>query len=155
MKKTLFIISTLAATLCACGGTKKNSVVSTADESKVEQVTDTCNSEQDIAVIQTFYEKCVFCSSSPDDQYASEHVTANMMDKLCKANPYDGGGMAYFVLRTELQDGDGPSQVTAVEPIQQGWYKVSFVDMGQAGVMEIKMENGKLADYREVQEVGA
>jgi|GEM_PF-5457480 len=61
MKKTLFIISTLVATLCACGGTKKNSVVSTADESKVEQVTDTCNTEQDIAVIQTFYEKCV-CS---------------------------------------------------------------------------------------------
>lgn len=148
MKKTFFILSTLTATLCACGGTEKPSAVSTAEAPTIEQVADTNHAEQDIAVIQTFYEKCVLCLSSPDDQYASEHVTAEMKAKLCAANPYDGGGMAYFELRTGMQDGDGPSEVTAIEPMQQGWYKVSFVDMGHVGSMEIKMENGKLADYK-------
>ena len=105
--------------------------------------------EADMALIRTFYKKCVLHMDDGYEQYGASHMTPAMNRKLIALNEYDGADYpAYWELRTGCQDGDGPSKITSIVPLGDGWYKVSYLDMGNKGSTKIKMEDGKLADFK-------
>lgn len=92
-----------------------------------------------------------------DNTNASNWGTPKFTNKLKKAYEaeYDcemHDCYAAFDLRTGAQDGSGTSGVTSVTPRKDGWYRVSYRDMGWKGVTDVKVVsvNGipKLDDYK-------
>lgn len=102
-------------------------------------------STADIALLQQFYEKCVFGSASP-----KKYCTSKCLKRLAAANEYDAGGYAVWEFRTDNQDGSGASMVTDVQPDDDGWYTVSYKDMGHKGITKVLVEDGKIADYKRI-----
>ena len=87
----------------------------------------------------------MFGTSSP-----KKYCTAQCLKKLAAANEYDDGGYAVWKFRTEVQDGDGPSKVTDVKPEDDGWYIVSYRDMGVKGATKVLVVDGKIDNYKRV-----
>lgn len=57
--------------------------------------------------------------------------------------------MPFWELRSGAQD--GPSNVSKVTDITaegDGWYNVSFLDMGNKGSKSLKIEGDKIVDYK-------
>lgn len=115
----------------------------TVEEALVEEESNT--EAADIEMLKQFYKKCVFGTSSP-----KKYCTQKCLNKLAAANEYDDGGYAVWKFRTENQDGDGPSKVTDVQPAGDGWYTVSYRDMGARGVTKVLVVDGKIDDYKRV-----
>ena len=62
--------------------------------------------------------------------------------------------MPFYALRTEMQDSnpdtDGSSKICDIELGRDGWYIVSYSDMGWTGKTRIKITNGKIDDYQRI-----
>ncbi len=107
-------------------------------------------------VINTVYEKFVFgIDSNGGDLTPETYFTANALKKLQEDYDFDcedGPCYAYYALRTEMQDSnpesDGASRIYSVEPVGDGWYTVSYSDMGWPGKTRIKIVDGKIDDYQ-------
>lgn len=98
------------------------------------------------AIIREFYEKGVFAC---DTDYIIAHATPELIDKLRAANDYDDGGIAFWVLRSEAQDGDTDVQeVTGISLHGEDWYQVDINDMGNRVSVWVKVYDGKIADYQ-------
>lgn len=115
------------------------------DSTVVEEATVEDTSAADIEMLKQFYKKCVFGTSSP-----KSFCTAACLKKLAAANEYDDGGYATWEFRTMAQDGDGPSKVTDVQPDGDGWYTVSYLDMGAKGVTKVLVVDGKIDNYKRI-----
>lgn len=67
---------------------------------------------------------------------------------------YDGPCYAYYTLRTEAQDSnpktDDISQICDIETAEDGWYIVSYLDMGWSGKTRVKIVDGKIDDYERI-----
>lgn len=157
------------AGMMACSGNKSQQGADTDSSAPeaVEAVTDTPavadtepaaeeapaeeenTNEADIQLIKDFYKKCVF-GGSISKSAIQKYCTSSCMKKLAAANEYDDGGYAVWKFRTEGQDGDGPSKVNNVEPQGDGWYRVSYSDMGAKGVTDVQIVDGKINNYRRV-----
>lgn len=87
-------------------------------------------------------------SESKIKAFEKKYMSSAMIRKLKTANPYDDESVFYADLRTELQDGDGDSKLLSITPLSGGWYKVKYLDMGERGETDIKIENDKITDYR-------
>lgn len=102
-------------------------------------------------LIRTVYKKYVFdySESSP-----KKYFTAKALKKLKAAFDYDcdeGDCYGFWDLRTGAQDGPSDvSKVTSIEPEEDGWYRVSYKDMGLSGVTRIKIVDGKIDDYKRI-----
>lgn len=119
-----------------------------AEEVEEVAVVDHSANEQ---LIRTVYEKYVFgwSESSP-----RPYFTNNALRKLKAAYDYDcenGECYEYAELRTNAQDGPSDvSKVTSIEPEEDGWYVVSYKDMGNSGVTRVKIVDGKIDDYKRI-----
>ncbi len=101
--------------------------------------------EADIAVINKVYTYVFTWNESAIKQLLSPAVISRMK----AANEYDDGSMNLRVLTTDNQD--GPSDVSKVNNVVaegDGWYKVSFTEMGTKGTKRVKVADGKIADYK-------
>ncbi len=102
--------------------------------------------KSDVEIITDFY-KAVLGETEMTDELLKESLSPNLLDALWEAdykNTY-----SWWNFRTGYQD--GPSQessLESIEPMGEGWYQVTYSDMGIHGMTDVKMEGGKIADYR-------
>ncbi|MDE7443446.1 MAG: hypothetical protein K2M65_04725 [Muribaculaceae bacterium] len=108
-------------------------------------------------MIKTVYTKFVFAIESVNTD-PEIYFTNNALKKLQNDYKYDfdkGACYAYYALRTMNQDSnpnsDGVSQIYGIEPIDEGWYIVTYVDMGWIGKTRIRIIDGKIDDYERLE----
>ena len=132
------------------GQSEQNAAVS---ESAVEEASDATPSEY-LDLINTVYDKFVFATDSTGEVNPEDYFTAAALQKLQDDYEFDcedGPCYAYYALRTAEQDSkpgtDGQSKVYSIVPSDDGWYIVSYSDMGWSGMTRIKFADGKIDDY--------
>lgn len=158
MKAKILVLTLICLGMTSCGSQSQKSENDTSadsaevvmdqsdtDSAVVKEAAVEDTSAADIEMLKQFYKKCVFGTSSPKSFCAQ-----NCLKKLVAANEYDDGGYATWEFRTGAQDGDGPSEVTDVQPDGDGWYTVSYIDMGAKGVTKVLVVDGKIYDYKRV-----
>lgn len=141
MKK---IISLLLVTMCvlgtmvvACGN--KQQAQEAEDVQGIQGVQEAENNTamldaKAIENIQVFYKMYVFGHEEATDAVIDRYCTKNLAKKLADDYEYDGGGYAVWDFRSGYQDGDSDvEEVTKVEALGEGRYKVSYNDMGHMG----------------------
>ena len=119
--------------------TKVDSLASTVEAPQ----TTTAEEEKLVTVFLTdLYEKYVLdiIPGSHDFIKIESHFSPKILKKMRKEFEYDGGGYAVWIFRTGVQDGPSESQLRSITPEGDGWYKVSFSDMGYKGSCRFKAE---------------
>ena len=102
--------------------------------------------KKDIQIITDFY-NAVLSNSPMTDELLESTLSDNLLNSLWEADYPDT--YSFWNFRTGFQDGPSPdSSIQGIEPLGDGWYQVSYLDMGTPGVTEVKLENGKITDYR-------
>ncbi len=113
----------------------------------------------DADLIKSVYRKFVFAIDSDgcDIGNPEKYFTAKALKKLQDDYMFDcdeGPCYAYYALRTEAQDSKpdstGASQITGIEPTGDGWYIVSYLDMGWPGKTRLRVVDGKIDDYERI-----
>lgn len=108
------------------------------------------NTEADVVTefLKGFYAHYVFGNESME-RIAKDVCTPRLLDYLKKQYDYDcpdGPCYAMWCFRTGMQDGPSDvSKVTSVKAENDGWFKVSYLDMGNRGTTRIRfiMMKGK------------
>ena len=91
-------------------------------------------------IIREFYKNYVFGKKETTDEVINKYCTKKLAKKLAADYDYDDGGYAIWEFRSDNQDGDSDVQeVTNVEAMGNGVYKVSFNDMGTKGSCRISV----------------
>ncbi len=155
MKKLLFIAA--AAIAVSCGNKQQaqqpesDSTIVATDSVVVEEASPTNNAAeidaQAIEMIQEFYKNYVFGDKEATDDVINKYCTKKLAKKLADDYEYEGGGYAVWDFRSGAQDGDSDVQdVSGVEPLGDGKYKVNYNDMGTKGTCTITVvvENDKI-----------
>lgn len=162
IKKMINVCCALSfAVLASCGASsdKKAADADSVPEAEpVEAVAEnTQNTAADNDLINTVYDRFVFAIDATGDMTPENYFTANALKKLQGEYEYDcdeGDCYAFYALRTTEQDSkpgaDGSSSITGIEPDGEGWYVVSYSDMGWPGKTRIKIVDGKIDDYQRV-----
>ena len=143
MKKLLVITAALIAVSC---GNKQPLEQSESDSATVatdsiiqdEVVKDDSNiiNEKAIGLIQEFYKEYVFGTQAVTDAVINKYCTEKLARKLKDDYDFDDGGYAIWDFRSEAGDGDSDVQeLTDVEPLGDGKYKVFYNDMGNKGTL--------------------
>lgn len=108
----------------------------------------------DTDLISHVYDKFVFAIYSDGNDYPEDYFTINALKKLEANYEFDCEGgpcYAFYELRTNRQDSrpgtEGESVILSMEPCGDGWYSVSYSDMGWHGMTRIKIVDGKIDDY--------
>lgn len=144
--KKLFIIA-VAAIAVSCGNKQQSlksecdSLITTAD-SQIEEATPKNNAEdidaKAIEKIQEFYKNYVFGREEATDEVITKYCTKKLAKKLVDDYEYEEGGYAIWDFRSDAQDGPSDVQeVTAIESLGDGVYKVKYNDMGNKGSCKI------------------
>ena len=122
MKKIMAILSA-AVLLAACG-----------------------ESKNDTQIITDFF-NAVLVKTEMTEDLLKNTLSENILESLWEADYMDT--YSYWVFRTGFQDGpSSESSIESIEPLGDGWYQVSYLDMGMPGVTEVKLEDGKITDFR-------
>ena len=105
--------------------------------------------KKDIALVNDFYEH-VLSIKPMTDKYLEKTLSEEVLNSLWEVD-YDAT-YSYWRFRTGLQDGpSSESSVESIEPLGDGWYRVTYSDMGNPGVTDVQVENGRIGAYRLVQ----
>lgn len=146
---TLLLVGTIS-----CGAsTNERTTESIAEQSSdIEETIE--ESSKCINLINTVYDKFVFVIDSDNDVIPETYFTSNALKMLQEDYEFDcdeGPCYAYYALRTEAQDSkpgsDETSRIYSIDPAGDGWYIVSFSDMGWPGKTRIKVVDGKIDSY--------
>ncbi len=121
--KRITAILAAATLLVACGGKKS-----------------------DIDTISAFYQ-AVLGQATMSDGLLKQTLSDDLLATLWEADYSDT--YSFWNFRTGFQDGPSrDSQLEEIKPLGDGWYQVTYSDMGTPGVTDVKLENGKIIDYR-------
>lgn len=102
--------------------------------------------KKDIALVSDFYEH-VLGNKPMTDKYLQKTLTEEAMSSIWEAD-YENT-YSFWVFRTGLQDGpSSESSVESIEPLGDGWYRVTYSDMGNPGVTDVQVENGRISAYK-------
>lgn len=108
-----------------------------------------CNPSQekkDIALVNDFYEH-VLSIKPMTDKYLEKTLSEEILKSLWEVD-YEAT-YSYWRFRTGLQDGpSSESCVESIEPLGDGWYRVTYSDMGNPGVTDVQVENGRISAYK-------
>lgn len=103
-------------------------------------------------LVNTVYSMFVF--DLRDDADPRLYFTPEALQKLADAYEFDcdeGTCYAFDQLRTPNQDvapdSEEESAVVSVTPESDGWFLVTFTDMGWPGKTRVKITDGKISDY--------
>ena len=148
----------LLASLASCGASARKDTETKPVEQKdtVDAVVLTENTENAATLITSVYDTFVFAIYSDGnginnpEKYFTPHALAKLQEDYefdCDEEPC----YAYYALRTEAQDArpgsDETSCIYSIEPDGNGWYTVSYSDMGWTGKTRIRIADGKIDDY--------
>ena len=102
--------------------------------------------KSDVDVITDFY-NAVLGQTEMTDELLKESVSEDLLSTLWEADYEDT--YSYWKLRSGYQDGiSDESSLESVEAVGDGWYHVTYTDMGIRAVTDVKMVKGKIADYK-------
>ena len=102
--------------------------------------------KSDEVVITDFY-NAVLGKTEMTDSLMKASLSKDLLSSLWEAD-YENT-YSVWKLRTGYQDGlSDESSLDSIEPMGDGWYHVSYMDMGFRAITDVKMEKGKIADYR-------
>lgn len=140
-------------------GTKSNAKSNIAQrESAVSYCIPSDKSNKDTDLILDVYYKFVFSIDLGENDHPRDYFTANALKQLQKDYAFDCNDApcyAYYALRTSNQDSnpdsDGESRIYKVELSEDGWYTVSYTDMGWNGKTKIKIVDGKIDVYKRLE----
>ena len=106
-----------------------------------------CSSPKaDVQIIEDFYDG-VLGKTEMTEELLKESLSEDILTSLWEEEYADT--YSFWKFRTEFQDGPSDeSTLESIEPLGDGWYQVSYLDMGTPGVTEVKVEGGKIAEYR-------
>ena len=106
-----------------------------------------CGSHKsDIETISAFYD-AVLGETPMFDALLKQTLSEDLLSSIWEADYMDT--YSYWLFRTGFQDGPSrDSNLEGIVPLGDGWYQVSYSDMGNPGVTDVKLENGKITDYR-------
>ena len=108
-----------------------------------------CNQSQekkDIALVNDFYEH-VLGNKPMTDKYLKKALSEETLNSIWEADYEDT--YSFWLFRTGLQDGpSSESSVESIEPLGDGWYRVTYSDMGNPGVTDVQVENGRISAYK-------
>ena len=106
-----------------------------------------CSSPKtDVQIIEDFY-KAVLGETQMTETMLKSTLSEDILSSIWEAD-YEGT-YSFWVFRTGFQD--GPSQessIESIEPLNDGWYCVSYIDMGTHGTTYLKMKDGKISEYK-------
>ena len=148
MKKIIMIAAAIA--VVACGNKQqsqqqeKDSIEVAIDTTSQQVASQTdqqaTNDAKVFEIIREFYKNYVFGKKEITDEVINKYCTKKLAKKLAADYDYDDGGYAIWEFRSDNQDGDSDVQeVTNVEAMGNGVYKVSFNDMGTKGSCKISV----------------
>ncbi len=107
-------------------------------------------------LINCVYDKFIFAIDPEENDNPEDYFTTNALKKLQQDYDFDceyGPCYAYYALRTRAQDSkpgsEDVSQICKIEHIGDGWYEVSYIDMGWPGMTYVKVVDGKIDDYEQ------
>lgn len=124
MKKTLFALSACLI-LLACSQSHEKT---------------------DIALVNDFYEH-VLSIKPMTDKYLEKTLSEEVLNSLWEVD-YDAT-YSFWRFRTGLQDGpSSESSVESIEPLGDGWYRVTYSDMGNPGVTDVQVKDGRISAYQ-------
>lgn len=100
----------------------------------------------DEEIITEFY-RAVLGEKEMTEQMLKESLSPKMLETLWEAD-YDDT-YSWWNFRTGQQDGPlDKSALESIKPLGDGWYRVTYTDMGTRGITDVKMDGGKISDYR-------
>lgn len=153
----IFIYALMILCLGACGSSTNRINLDTPVESPSEEVKSSAEKDKDIELINTVYEKFVFAIDADESIVPEKYFTANALKKLQEDYEFDcedGPCYAFYALRTGMQDSkpgsDEASMVYGIDSDGDGWYIVTYSDMGWPGKTRIKITDGKVDDYQQL-----
>lgn len=152
--KFIFYVLLLVG-LSSCGAKANKEVASEhSEQNSMADNTDAAN----IDLLNAVYNKFVFMVGS-DGLNPEEYFTPNAMKKLQEAYGFDkadGSHYAYYGLRTGAQDSkpgvDDVSKIYGIESAGDGWYVVSYSDMGWPGKTRIRIVDGKIDEFERLEQ---
>ena len=104
-----------------------------------------CNQSQekkDITLVSDFYEH-VLDIKPMTDKYLQKTLSEDVLNSIWETEYEDT--YSFWIFRTGLQDGPSSvSSVESIEPLGDGWYRVTYSDMGNPGVTDVKVEKGRI-----------
>ena len=99
-------------------------------------------SNNEISFIRNFYDNYIF-GNQDFDPSGKKMCSQKMLNYLSSKYDFDCPDKACYALwcfRSGNQDGPSDiSKVTEISPLDKGWYKVDFIDMGNSGSKYIKL----------------
>ena len=102
--------------------------------------------KQDIALVNDFYEH-VLSIKPMTDNYLEKTLSREVLNSLWEAD-YDDT-YSFWRFRTGFQDGpSNESFINNIAPLGDGWYRVTYSDMGNPGVTEVQVSGGRICAYR-------
>lgn len=102
--------------------------------------------QKDLALVSDFY-KHVLDNKPMADKYLQKTVSEDILNSIWEAD--FEGTYSYWVFRTGKQDGpSSESSVESIEPLGDGWYRVTYSDLGNPGVTDVQVSNGKICAYK-------
>lgn len=134
---------------------KKKTAEQTVQENTIHNEAYADNAK-DIDLIKSVYDIFVFAIDADGDeiQHPEKFFTSHALKKLHEDYKFDcddGTCYAYYALWTDAQDSkpgsDEESTVIDIKSAENGWYIVSYLDMGWPGKTRIKVTDGKIDDY--------
>lgn len=156
MKKILIIALVTTASLLISCANKSNKNDSQSSEETIEDTTIVENLEEERLAkefLTTLYKDYVF--GFQNFSKIKSHFSEKILNRLRNEFVYDdGNGYAIWLFRTGTQD--GPSnicQVNSIDKGENGWYTVSYTDMGYDGkcrfLIEFRDNNVFVLDFEQ------
>ena len=152
--KKYFIIA-VAAIAVSCGN-KQSASQTESDSTVVATVVaeEAAPNDADIIeaqapnIIRELYKNYVFNDKAEvTDEVINKYCTKKLAKKLADDYEYEDGGYAIWDFRSGAQDGPSDVQeLTNVESLGEGIFKVSYNDMGNKGasILTVVVENGNV-----------
>ena len=106
-----------------------------------------CTSQKaDTELISDFYD-AVLGKTEMTEGLLKKTLSEDILEDLWEAD-YDET-YSFWKFRTESQDGPSPeSSLEGIEPMGDGWYLVSYSDLGIPAATCVKIEGGKITSYK-------
>ena len=102
--------------------------------------------KKDIALVNDFHEH-VLSIKPMTDKYLEKTLSEEVLNSLWEVD-YDAT-YSFWRFRTGLQDGpSSESSVESIEPLGDGWYRVTYSDMGNPGVTDVQVKDGRISAYQ-------
>lgn len=106
--------------------------------------------KKEIALVRDFYEH-VLDIKPMTDKYLQKILSEDLLNAIWETEYEDT--YSFWVFRTGLQDGPSrESSVETIEPLGDGWYRVTYSDMGNPGVTDVRLSDGRICAYKVLKE---